>query len=457
MKNRFLPLLILLLTSPSVFPNDLGKPESMVLNMLQEDKPYHSVSPDIFENLGWDLPDQGLTVKKLADMAPGGALDPHALESLSAKTIGYTARWHEVRYQKYGLDWDLTGLYLMPENPVAGMPTMVVIHGGSGNLYSFLLNPLNNPGLVQYLAQKVPVLLVTIPGNYRAGGWQEEPADRVPNYLLDKELGNDEIRVRNAAFTFQLVTDGIIRLVEETFEGSFVVVAHSTAGEIPYMLHGSRLKDRMHGRILGWGTGGTSHLTAMQDRWGYSQTAANYPPVDDMRPRPIENYSGDYLGPLNPVWEEGMSREDVARRWVGELEFQRRPRFKQPLQDMERRGAIPGMREAVIEQVRRVLEGNRFNVDVEAVVADLFAPMRAPLTGYSKIILTTAPLDTGHWNKDHPEESSTYKVVSELRELNPGIPVRALLFDVPMTHNGHIERPRQLAAGLYTGLHWLVE
>ena len=141
---------------------------------------------------------------------------------------------------------------------------------------------------------------------------------------------------------------------------------------------------------------------------------------------------------------------------MGDREFRRRPHFKQPLQDMERRGAIPGMREDIIRQVRQTLEANELGVDADQVVADLFAPLRAPVRGYKKVILTTARLDTGHWNQANPTKASTVEVVNELRQLNPGIPVRALLFDVPMTHYGHIERPQQLAAGLYTALMWLV-
>jgi hypothetical protein len=83
--------------------------------------------------------------------------------------------------------------------------------------------------------------------------------------------------------------------------------------------------------------------------------------------------------------------------------------------------------------------------------------MRAPTSGYNKIILTTARLDTGHWDKDNPANASTMQVANEFRELNPGVPVRVLLFDVPMTHYGHVERPRQLAAGLFAALTWLTQ
>ena len=38
-----------------------------------------------------------------------------------------------------------------------------------------------------------------------------------------------------------------------------------------------------------------------------------------------------------------------------------------------------------------------------------------------------------------------------------GTPIRVLLFDLPMTHYGHIEKPRQLAGGLVAALTWLTQ
>jgi len=443
-------------TATSVLSQSLGAGEMEILEMLRTDKPYHTVTPEMFDRLGWELPDGGQAVKMLADNAIGSAFDPHALEKLPAEQTGYQSRWHELRYQAYGLDWDITGLLLTPQRPVEAMPTVVIIHGGSSNWYEFLLDPLNNPGLGQFLAQKVPVLLVTIPGNYRPGGWTEQILERRPMYLLDRDLSEAEVKVRNSAYTFQLVADGVQRLVEKVTTGPIVFIAHSTSGEIPYMLHHSSLQDRMNGRILGWGSGGTSSQKAMQDRWGYTQGAADYPPVSDLRSRPAEEYGGDYLGPLNPVWDPGQSREAIAKRWMGELELRRRPHFKQPLQDIERRGAVPGVRENIIRQVRETLNDNELGVDVNAVIADLFAPMRVPLNGYSRMILTTARLDTGHWTPAKVNESSTLQVANEFRQLNPGTEARVLLFDLDMTHYGHIEKPGKLAAGLFTALYWLV-
>ena len=76
-----------------------------------------------------------------------------------------------VRYRYYGLDWDITGLQLTPNAPEPGLPTLAIINGGSANWYEFFLDPRNEPGLAQFLAQRLPVMLVTIPGNYTSGGW----------------------------------------------------------------------------------------------------------------------------------------------------------------------------------------------------------------------------------------------------------------------------------------------
>src|ERR1051325_2972173 len=189
--------------------------ERQILDTLGQEKPYHTVSPELFDQLGWDLPDGGASVKALADAAPGGAFDPRALENIPSGKLGYTAKWHEVRYKEYGLDWDIPGLHLVPNNPLPSMPTLVIINGGAANWYEFFVDPLNRPGLAQFLAQKIPVLLVTIPGNYRHGGWTEKVLqNRVPGYLLDRDVPPDELKVRNAVYTFRLVSDGVKKLIE---------------------------------------------------------------------------------------------------------------------------------------------------------------------------------------------------------------------------------------------------
>jgi hypothetical protein len=447
MFSPFLAAMLLLGTVP-VFGS-----EDAVVKLLQQERPYHLVPPDLFEQLGWDLPDGGASVKALADAAPGGAFDPRKLETISPAKLGYTAKWHEIRYKVYGIDWDIPGLHLIPNNPLPGLPTMVIINGGSANWYEFFIDPLNRPGLGQYLAQKVPVLLVTIPGNYRHGGWTEKDyGKRVPGYLLDRDVPPDELKIRNAVYTFRVVSDGVKKIVESVITGPVVIIGHSTGGELQFILKDA-MQDRLRGLSMGWGTGGPAGMDAMKEFRG-SRTSDDYLDVWEVRARPASGYARGYLGPLNPVWDPAQSREAVAQKWMG-LEERRRPQFKQPLQDMEHNSA-DNLREHAASQIRQALRGNKFNINPDEVAADLFSTMRSPLTGYKKMIWTTAKLDDGHWDSD-PAKARELQIANEFRKRNPNIPIRVLVFDVPMTHYGHVERPRQLAGGLVAALTWLVQ
>lgn len=425
-----------------------------ILQALAEDRPYHAVSQELFDGLGWELPDRGATVKALADAAPGGAFDPRKLETASAQKLGYRAKWHVVRYKVYGLEWDIPGLHLTPNKPIPGLPTLAIINGGSANWYEFFIDPLNAPGLGQYLAQRVPVLLITIPGNYRHGGWTDTRfGQRIPGYLLDRDVSPEEAKIRHSIYTFRVVTDGVKRLIETVTTGPIVIVGHSTGGEIQFILNDSSLKERLGGLSLGWGTGGPAALGAMREFRG-ERTADDYPPIWDLNPRPASSYSRGYLGPLNPVWAPDKTRVEIATRWMG-LENTRRPQFKQTLQNIEHNSA-DNLRDHVASQLRQVLKGNTLGVNAEEVIADLFTTMRAGVSGYRKMIWTVAKLDDGHWHAE-PAKARELQVAEQFRKANPGIPIRVLLFDVPITHYGHVEKPRQLAGGLLAALTWLTQ
>ena len=426
--------------------------EDAVVTILMEPKPYHVVSAELFERLGWRLPDGGSTVKSLADTAPGGALDPRLLEDLPAGQLGYRASWHEERFQVYGLDWDIPGLHLIPEDPLPGLPTLVIINGGAANWYEFYLDPLNRAGLGQYLAQKIPVLLLSIPGNYRHGGWTENEFDqRIPGYLLDRDVSPQESAIRNAIYTFRLVSEGVTAIVEKLVEGPAVIIGHSTGGEIQFILKNTRLSSKLGDLSIGWGTGGPAGMSAMRDFRGISQPG-DFQHVSQLRARTADQYAGGYLGPLNPFWDPEKSRQAMAEEWMGR-EQRRRPQFKQPLQDMEHTGA-QNLRAHIAAQIRDTLRSNTLGVDADEVINDLFSTMLSPITDYKKMIWTTALLDTGHWNVD-PAQARELRVAEEFRKSNPTAPIRVLLFDVPMTHYGHIEKPRQLAGGLVAALRWL--
>ena len=431
-----------------------GTAEDRVVEMLRENRPYHRVSPELFGQLGPGLPDGGAAVKALADAAPGGAFDPRKLETVPAATLGYRAKWQVVRYKVYGLDWDISALQLTPLDPVSNMPTLAVINGGSANWYEFFVDPLNRPGLGQFLAQKIPVLLITIPGNYRHGGWIEKQYEkRIPGYLLDRDVPAEEARIRTAIYTFRVVTDGVTKLVETTTKGPVVLMGHSTGGEIQFILKESSLKSRMQGLSMGWGTGGPANLPAMRKYRG-EHTAAEYPDIRDLTPRPPASYGRGYLGPLNPVWNPSQTRLEVAERWMG-LEATRRPQFKQKLQDIEHQSS-DNLRDYLASQITQILKGNTLGVKAGDVIADLFTTTRSPVQGYKKMIWTVAALDDGHWDRN-PADARELQVADEFRQANPGVPIRVLLFDVPMTHYGHIEKPRELAGGLIAALTWLTQ
>ena len=425
--------------------------EDRVVSLLAEDAPYHLVAEELFETLGWDLPDRGSAVTKLANSAPGGALDPRDLESIAATALGYTAHWHEVRFNTYGLDWDISGLQLTPENALPGLPTMVIINGGAANWYEFFIGPKNEPGLAQYLAQRVPVLLLSIPGNYRHGGWSESDfGERIPGYLLDRDISVEESKVRNAVYTFRVVTDGVMAILDEVVPGSIVVIGHSTGGEVQYILK-EALAEKNRGLSMGWGTGGPAGLSSMRS-FRSDRSIEDYQHVTTLRARTSDQYSRGYLGPLNPFWDPNLPRTEVAAAWMG-AEADRRAQFKQPLQDMEHSSSINLLPE-ISTQIRETLAENSYGVDAQEVIDDLFSTMRAPVGGYKKMIWTTTNLDTGHWDED-PSKARELLVSQEFREANPDIPIRLMVFDVPMTHYGHIEKPRELAGGLVAALRWL--
>jgi hypothetical protein len=70
------------------------------------------------------------------------------------------------------------------------------------------------------------------------------------------------------------------------------------------------------------------------------------------------------------------------------------------------------------------------------------------------MIWTTAAGDDGHWDADLTKARELF-VAESFRKANPDAEIRVLVFDVPMSHYGHIEKPRQLAGGMLTAVKWL--
>jgi hypothetical protein len=436
---------------------DVNTADRRIPELLRQDRAYSVLPGDVFATLGWELPDGGRHVQALADAARDGSFDPRQLESIRSADLGYRARWHVLRYKQYGLDWDITGLQLTPVKPEPGLPTLAIIHGGSANWYEFFVDPLNQAGLGQFLAQRLPIILITIPGNYTDGGWTEKEFDaRIPGYLLAQTISREEARLRNAVFTFKLVAEGVRRLLEQTTTGPLLILGHSTGGEIQFLLKESSLKPRLDDRSIGWGTGGPASVTKeIDERFGERADRViqygRYPRVERLRARGPDGYvSSNYIGPLNPL--TGNSKLEIAQRWFA-AEDRRRPQFKQVLQDMEHQGLVEH-RARLETEIRATLEGNPYGINADEVVRDLFTTMSSPLNGYRRMAWVVGRLDDGHWNPE-PEKAREWNIAQRFRQENPGVPIRIVLVDTPMTHYGHIERPKQLAAVLVAAVEWV--
>src|SRR4051812_37954597 len=284
---------------------------------------YVSLSEPDFRGLeSFDLPDGGRAVTALAQAAPGGAFDPRDVAKIPAQQLGYKADWVVERFRRYNLDWDIGALKLTSNDPNAkNYPWFIVMNGGAANLYEFFLDLKNRPGYAQYLAQKLNVMIVTIPGNFKYGGRPEALSDvkRQPAYLLDRELSMDEYEVRNAIYTNSLIMQGLKQLVMKNTTGDILLIGHSTSGELSMMAYEDPdLRARLKGRYLGWGSGGPARLELLRpvrgknvpERGGASPPAGKTP-LYILERRDPPSYARGYSGFLNPLYEPGMSHLQI--------------------------------------------------------------------------------------------------------------------------------------------------
>jgi hypothetical protein len=439
--------------------------DGAIMDMLDKNVPYSFISPDVFGKLGDDLklPDSGKHVTELADKAPGGAFDPRNLQKISPKLLGYKATWSVIRYKYYGLDWDITGLRLESLDPHAKkLPWLVIINGGSANFYEFFIDPFNSPGLGQYLAQKINVLLVTIPGNFKYGGWELPPSKRAAQYVLDRDLSPEENKVRNAIYTNKMEIEGLKRLILKETTGDILIIGHSTSGELAFISMGDKeLAARLKGRFLGWGSGGPSNLRKeWEEKEGKREKSikelSKYPPLWELRTRDAEGYvESGYIGPLNPFWKEGMKDREVAEKWLAKIE-RNRPNFKQVLQDIEHRGMVE-LQPKFEAEMKETLAATQLPVKLGDVSKDLFLSNSAPTTGYKKMVWLNGKWDDGHWHKTSSENARELTIANQFRERNPQAAIRILVFDLPMTHYGHVEKPQGVAGGFIAAVKWLVK
>jgi hypothetical protein len=448
--------------------------EQKIWKLLNDDKSVYVSLPEAdFRALGegFDLPDGGNTVTDLAMKAPGGAFDPRDVAKIPAQKLGYKADWIVERYKKYNMDWDITALRLTSLNPDAKKyPWFIIMNGGAANVYEFFVDLKNQPGWGQYLAQKINVMIVTIPGNFKYGGWEEpiQSVKRQPAYLLDRELPLAESEVRNCLLNNQAVMPGLKALVMKHTKGDILLIGHSTSGELAMLANDDAdLRARLNGRYFGWGSGGPARLAGNRaikaprpGRGGGGEgggEGSGKLPLEVLSRRDTASYSRGYSGFLNPLYEAGMSHAQIADRWL-EAESRRRPQFKQQIQQIEH-GAGFDQKGRIEVEIENILKksGNPWGVNIEDVSKDLFSTQYTRMDGYKQMVWTVGHFDRNHWVPEDPMKAGEVFVANEYRARNPNAKVRLIVWDPPITHYGHVELPKQLAAADYSVIRWFYQ
>ena len=447
-------------------PRNHREIEQKIWSLLDDSESVYVSLPDAdFRALGegFDLPGGAQAVTELALKAPGGAFDPRDVAAISPEQLGYKADWIVERYTRYNLEWDITGFRLTSVDPQAqNYPWLIIMNGGAANMYEFYVDLKNQPGWAQYLAQKMNVMIVTIPGNFKYGGWERPIEDirRQPAYLLDRELPMEEYELRNTLLTNSVIMQGVKALVMKHTEGDILLIGHSTSGEIAMLANDDpELRERLKGRHLGWGSGGPARLDRVREARnpeiaGIAAVPDQPKPLHILERRNPEGYSRGYSGFLNPLYEAGMSHYQIAERWL-EAEGRRRANFKQQIQNLEHGGGIEqkGRVEVEIENLLKKT-GNPWGVNLEDVSKDLFSTHYTRMDGYTQMVWTVAHYDRNHWVPEDPMKSVEVFFANEYRAKNPNAKVRLMVWDPLMTHYGHLEMPKQLAAATYSVVRW---
>jgi hypothetical protein len=440
--------------------------EQKIFTLLNDARATYVSLPEAdFRSLGsgFTLPDGGRAITALAEAAPGGAFDPRDVARIPAATLGYKADWAVERYRHYNLDWDITGLKLTSNDPNArNYPWLIVINGGAANFYEFFIDVKNRPGWAQYLAQKLNMMIVTIPGNFKYGGWPQPVADvnRQPAYLLDRELPMAESEMRHLVYTNTMIMHGLEALIMNHTQGDILIVGHSTSGELAMLAYEDpELRARLKGRYLGWGSGGPARVNAIQaigEGIPEDVAARGLRPLEILERRNPTGYSNGYSGVLNPWYEPGMTMFQVAEKWLA-AEGRRRANFKQQLQNWEHAALIQNKANAEV-QIDAMLKktGNPWGIVPEDVMKDLYVTHYTRMDGYSRMVWMTARWDTNHWDPQDASKSTEIVFANAYRNKNPGAEIRLINWDLRMTHYGHIELPRELAGATYATVLWLM-
>ncbi|TAJ87000.1 alpha/beta fold hydrolase [bacterium] len=213
--------------------------------------------------------------------------------------VGFSVEETTARFHRNGYDWDMHGSLYTPEKEVSTERTFVLFHGGAGSEKIMDLTPDGRPGLARVLAgQGFKVLTLTYPGHYPPGGvWKVPIAERLPIYLLDRDLPKEEILDRNLKCTFNTILQGAGLLTDKHLGGREILAfGHSTGGPMAAHLTRFSKKAKFIG-LIGFGSGGPD---GWRKEWREKTGAEKYHeiPVEKISRRSPDSFrESGYEGP----------------------------------------------------------------------------------------------------------------------------------------------------------------
>ncbi len=295
--------------------------------------------------------------------------------------VGFASQEVTARYERNGYEWDIHGTLYTPDREAEPGLAVVVFHGGAGSERIMDRTPDGRPGLARVLAsQGFLTLAVTYPGHYPPGGvWTEPVPERMPVYLLDRQLPAGEIRDRNLKCTFNTILQGAGLLADRHLPDRDVLAfGHSTGGPMAAHLYRFSQCTRVTG-LLGFGSGGPD---GWRKEWRDRTGAEEYReiPVEQISRRSPESFrAARYEDP-----------EDLTP-WGGPEEYMA---WADPLRSQMKTSLCDNQHNAAVGILDRYVE--RTGLPREEYHDHLQDPDPEWLKGIG-VLLVVGENDKGHW------------------------------------------------------------
>jgi pimeloyl-ACP methyl ester carboxylesterase len=231
-------------------------------------------------------------------------------------------------------------------------------------------------------AQGFKVLTLTYPGHYPPGGvWQSPIPERMPIYLMDRQLPPAEILDRNLKCTFNTILQGAGLLTDRHFAGREILAfGHSTGGPMAaHLTRFSKLTTVIG--LVGFGTGGPD---GWRKEWRDQTGAEKYveKPVDHVSRRSPDSFKES--GYVDPPDLTPWGGADDYIRLISPL----RSQMKTSLCDNQHNAAV-----GILEEYpkRTGLRREEYFDHLQEPDPDWLKTIR--------VLLTVGENDKGHWVK----------------------------------------------------------